>query len=353
MNEFGWMRKTLFEIDDQNHKVWGKWLHLIGKNNFVEGDIYPDVDVATTVNQDVYKLLSKCYEGIAKEGYSSSDLIEWMGYAIGIAWCSDKPRISERAQRHLEQSFPWEQLIKYPADYLSSFLAENGQSGVLDYYPTPSSLTTLINKLVNPTVSLTDSVIEPCLGGGGMVLPSQSLNITGMDLNVLMVKAACIQAFFYKPQMLYVPEPILGIHVHPIEQRVHKYFEFDIDSRIYCGNSLLGEFQAPRHIFEQHSVFVDVFVMPRRQRKREVYKYKNEMQKEWQSLSKKVRFEIVKAMAREHEFDVIMTNPPFNSKMSKYDREVFEEIAKDNALFLSEMETKPLPQPQLTQLSLF
>lgn len=120
----------------------------------------------------------------------------------------------------LEEHFPWEGLIQHPADYMSTFLVLNGSSGNLEYYPTPMTITTAISRMLNISVepNLTDSVLEPCLGPGAMLLPVKALNLVGMDLSLLMVKAACIQAFFYKPSLLFVPTPIVGIHAHPVEK---------------------------------------------------------------------------------------------------------------------------------------
>lgn len=354
---FGWMREELFRMDSLHNNVWGKWLNIIEKNCFVEGDTYPTITISDIGDSTTYKRLEKCIQTISIEGRHLSDFVDWIGYAIGIAWCSEEPKLSKRSQEALEELFPWEGLISKPADYLSRFLAENGQSGVLDYYPTPTSVTRAINAMLqlDSPRAVTDSVIEPCLGAGGMILSTNSLNITGMDMNITMVKAACIQAFFYKPQMLFVPGPILGVHVHPIEQRVHKYFEFNVDSRIYCGNSLIGEFKAPRRIFQQDSEMVDIYVMSKRQRNRSIYKYRNDLKLDWQTLSKSLRFDIVKAMAREHQFDVIMTNPPFNMKVSKYEKDILNEIEEDNDLFLSEIHSEEIPNPQLKpeQLLLF
>jgi hypothetical protein len=84
-----------------------------------------------------------------------------------------------------------------------------------------------------------------------MLLPSDSLNLVGADYNLAMVKAASIQAFLYQPWLLYVPHPIIGLHFSEEEMRIHRYYEFDTNSRIYLGDSLLGEYIAPPDIFSE------------------------------------------------------------------------------------------------------
>ncbi|WP_338657226.1 hypothetical protein V6B14_22105 (plasmid) [Sporosarcina psychrophila] len=349
MREFGWNRSTCLLIDSDSYNLWGNWTDIIDKGVFMDGDAAPYAPISTSGKQSIFKSLQDCFDVAAREGHHSHDLIDWIGYAIGIAWCSKAPNYSTRIEEHLGEHFPWEDLIRNPSDYLSRFLAENGSSGHLDYYPTPLSISMAMGMMMEP--KLTDSVLEPCIGPGSIILPLKSLNMVGMDLSLLMVKAACIHAFLYKPQLLFTPTPILGIHVHPEEQRVHQYFEFLTDTRIYCGNSLLGEYYAPRKIFEQDSVFEDIYLHPVRERHKEIYKYRKELKKEWSTLPKALRFKIVQAMAREHSFDVVLTNPPFNVKVSKFEKEALEEIEKDNIAFSAELNGSRTYD--LTQLALF
>lgn len=332
---FGWARGMCLSYDEEHMNIWKTWLAIVEKGIWEEGDPVPDAKVRPEMNHDVYKELQRCFDYIYPRGYRLYEFIEWIGYALGIAWCSEPSKMPEDLQEYLYEHFPFEALIKHPSDYFSLFLAENGASNSLSYFPTPLHITVAMNMMLNPSWS--NSVMEPCLGPGGMVLPTNSLNIVGMDLNPLMARAAAIQAFFYKPQLLFSPAPITGVHVHPVEKRVHKYFEFNTNTRIYCGNSLLGEFQAPQDIFSQHSELIDVYVHPIRLKKREIYNYVELLEQDWNSLTKEERFTLVRVMAREHKFDVVLTNPPFGQKLSKYERDEMAQIEKENEEFLSSM----------------
>ncbi|MER2005859.1 MAG: hypothetical protein ABS939_00285 [Psychrobacillus sp.] len=349
---FGWKRGTLLTIDSQHNQLWEKWFYLLEKGSFVEGDPFPYVELAERVDDVTYKQLENCYQSVYHLGISSHDFIDWICYAIGLSWCSDKPKVSEEAHNILDASFPWKSLISKPADYLSYFLAKNGASGVLDYYPTPSALSVCMAKMMEP--SLRESVIEPCIGAGGIILNVNTLNMVGMDLNLLMVKAACIQAFFYKPQLLYAPTPLTNVHLNDIGQ-VNGYFEFDTDTRIYKGDSLLGEFYAPKHIFRKDSELVSIYVQPRRERNRAIHQVQGFTNSDWLTLSKADRFQVVKAFARELPFDCILTNPPFNLKLGGEYKKMLEKINKDNENFLNEMYPEPSIKkaPEMRQLQLF
>lgn len=349
---FGWKRGALWTIDSKSHQLWEKWFYLIEKGSYIHGDPFPEIKLADQVDKKTYKQLEDSYQSVYHLGVTTSDFIDWICFAIGISWCSDKPRISEKAHELLQASFPWEALMVHPADYLSQFLAVNGSSGVLDYYPTPTSVSVLLAKMMQPDIR--ESVLEPCIGAGGIILNTNTLNMVGMDLNLLMVKAACIQAFFYKPQLLYTPTPLDNVHLNSIGQ-VKSYFEFDTNTRIYHGDSLLGEFSAPKHIFQQHSEIVNIYVQPYRERNRLIHYVHSYKLNDWMDLTKSERFKVVKAFARELHFDCILTNPPFNLKMGGEYKKEMEEIRKDNEAFLATIYNNVAEESprEMRQLQLF
>lgn len=129
---------------------------------------------------------------------------------------------------------------------------------------------------------------------------------------------------------------VKGIHFDMVEMRVNKYFEFNTDTRLYVGNSLLGEFQAPESIFVEDSEWVDIYVQPLDLAKREIYQYEKELDIPWGELTNDKKFAIVKAMAREIPFDRVVANPPFSSKISNIERQRIEDIRNQNKLFLED-----------------
>ncbi|MGG3805812.1 hypothetical protein [Metabacillus fastidiosus] len=339
---FGWARGIALLADSVYFGNWYKWLSILGKGEWQEGEPFPYTEINTTGNEEVRKMLKKSFEPLQYHGVRACEFIEWIGFALGLSWFK-KPNIDEKQWEHLYKTVNFELFYKYPSDYLSYFLAENGSSGHLDYYPTPLHVTIMMNKMLeidSDAEMLTRTVFEPCLGTGAMTLPSKSLNVVGADLNHLMVRAAAIQAFFYKPSMLYVPKPVIGVHFDRKELRINKYFEFETDTRIYQGDSLLGEYTAPKSIFLEDSEFVDVYFHALDLEKHEIYQYEEDLEHPWESLSKEKRFEIVKAMAREIRPDNVLTNPPFNMKISQHEREKINEIERRNKEFLALRENK-------------
>lgn len=334
---FGWMRGIAMMTDTM---LGGRWYHWLLTNAKGEIDLesFPD----TRVTRDLVsgsmgqKMLDKCMNILYARGYRITDFIEWIGYALGIAWFK-RPNLPEPVWEELYKTFNLDLFYMEPADYLSHFVSIHGQSGHLDYFPTPMNVTTAINMMLGAdNESHTSSQFEPCIGGAAMLLPSNSLNIVGADLSLTMVKVASIQAFIYKPWMLYVPKPIVGLHADPETLTINKYFEFDTDTRIYYGNSLLGEYQAPLHIFEQDSELIDVYCHPLDLSKHEIFKYEEDMMHPWESIPCDRKVEIVKAQARELGWDIVTTNPPFNATLGKAAKAEIRSIEDRNKVFLEE-----------------
>lgn len=127
------------------------------------------------------------------------------------------------------------------------------------------------------------------------------------------------------------------------------------DSRIYWGNSLFGEFQAPKNIFIQDSEFEDVYVNPYQESLREIHQYRDWLKEEWSSIDVERRKILVGVMAREHKFTVVMSNPPFG-KMNALDIEKMKTIEKENIQFYESLQA-PIDViediPSIGQLQLF
>lgn len=333
--KFGWARGIAFVADSVYQGNWHKWLEILAAGEYVNGDPVPVIELSASGNSEVTKMLNKAMQTVYVSGVGMYEFVEWIGYALGISWFK-KPKISEKEWKYLYENIDFSLYFKYPADYLSVFLAENGQSGVLDFFPTPMSVAALMAKILEADdYDYSTSVIEPCLGTGALVLSSKALNIVGTELSHLVVRAAAIQAFFYKPSMLYVPHPVIGLHFSKEEMRLNRFFEFDTNTRIYCGDTLFGEFMCPKNIFQEDSEMIDVYLMPMDLSKNELYQYRNEMLKDWAELDAETKFKIVKAQARNLGFQQSLSNPPFSAK---YDKERAEMIQKKNEEFLKKFE---------------
>ncbi|MCA1064801.1 hypothetical protein QTG56_24655 (plasmid) [Rossellomorea sp. AcN35-11] len=361
---FGWMRGIAMEVETLLHGRWFAWLKINAKGEFTKVDVIPEIkfDMNARTEREVTKMLEKCMHIVRNDGYQMYEFIEWIGYSLGIALFK-KPPFSERAWEQLYETFSLDLMLYYPADHLSQFVAENGQGGSLDYYPTPFQVTDAITRMLNADnddfTAHKISTHEPCLGAAAMYLSSKSLMLSGGDLSPFMCKVASIQAFCWLPWLLYTPTPIVGLHLSKEEMRVNNYFEFDTNTRIYCGDALIGELQAPKEIFKEDSEIVDIHLNPLDLKKREIFKYEEELEQimeNWSNASKEERFRVVRAQARELPFGNIVTNPPFNSKVGKWYREQTEAIEKSNMEFIKQREERlknkkvSILEPQLKQI---
>jgi GNAT superfamily N-acetyltransferase len=337
-HRFGWMRGLALKNDTEFEGRWYEWLLINAKGIMEDPYQMPETDVATDHSRKGIgeKMLENCMKWVYAQGYRLWDFIEWIGYSLGIAWFQ-KPKIPDRLWQLLYENFHLSLLQKEPADYFSHFIGVHGQNGHLDYFATPIQVTTAINRMLfSDNDNRTSSQFEPCIGAGSMLLPSNSLNLVGADLSLTMVKVACIQAFLYMPSLLYVPKPIIGLHADPDTLTINKYFEFNTNTRIYWGNSLLGEYKAPSDIFQEGSEWIEVYVHPLDLQKRDIYQYDEFMFQPWDSLPYDLKVKIVQAQARELGFDIISTNPPFNAAINKYEAQQMKEIKESNIIFWEE-----------------
>lgn len=347
-HRFGWLRGIAIMTETLANGAWYSWLFACssGATNI---DKIPENIVSKDGHQSTlcYRMLDNCMNIMSRRGYRITDFIEWIGYGLGIAWFK-KPLIDDDIWEELYKNFNLDIFFMAPADYLSTFVAVHGQKEHLDYYPTPIHVTDLINKLINQEddCDRTRSQIEPCVGAAAMLLPSNQLNMVGIDLSLTMVKVTAIQAFLYKPWLLYVPRPIINVHVDADTKTINRYFEFNTDTRIYNGDSLQGELKAPVHIFEEDSPLIDIYLNPSDLSKRESLKYQAYSAIEWTSVPEDIKRKIVIATAREIPFQIGTTNPPFNMHLGKVAREKDKEIAKKNEQFLDEHAKRVLVETQ-------
>lgn len=338
---FGWYRGLAFKLETLIRGRWYSWFNILGSGRLEETDQLPDCRFSMFDGKDeVNKMIENCMNHVYNEGYRVYDFVDWIGYSLGISWFKDKPKISNRLWEKLYDEFDISLLFLHPSDYFSYLLAEHGQSGVGGYFPTPIGVSTMMNKMLgfDSINNRTESIYEPCSGPGAMILPSDSLNLCGTDINPIMVRAASIQAFCYSPWLLYTPIPIIGLHFSEEEMRINKYFEFSTDTRIYCGDSLIGEFTAPRSIFLENSEHIDVYLNALDMEKREVFKYEEIMMTtDWKDLDHETKWNITVAQARELKFDSVISNPPFG-KMNKMTMQRIREIEENNKQFLENRE---------------
>lgn len=348
--KFGWMRGLAMLTETFFDAKWHSWLDINSKGELNEDDYVPHYEVDPIFydpkrpkNSDLGHMLHICLEHVRKDGHDVRELIEWIGWSLGIAWFK-KPRLSDKVLKALYTDFVLDLFWLKPSDILSIFAAQTGQSGVLDYFPTPMQVTSMISRMIESEdrmSMLNSATLEPCIGAGAMLLPNKSLVQIGADYSEFMVKVASIQAFIYLPHLLYTPKPILNLHVDKEKMTINRYFEFDTNTRLYNGDSLLGEYRAPKDIFQENSELVDVYFFPVDASKVEWYKLE---EKYLRTAPEDMTFEFKKkvtiAQSRLIKIEVGIANPPFNMSLSKYARERIKEIEGSNVIFFKEREER-------------
>jgi hypothetical protein len=347
---FGWMRGIAMATETFFEAKWHSWLHINKKGELNEDDYVPHYepghifyDPKRPKNTELGHMLHNCLEHVKAEGRGLTELIEWIGYSLGIAWFH-KPRLSDKTLQRLYTDFVLELFWIHPADIMSIFVSQHGQSGVLDYFPTPIHITDFMNRILETEDKMSNwnhTAFEPCIGGAAMFLPNKSLNQVGADYNLLMTKVASIQAFIYLPHLLYTPKPILGLHVDKETYTINRYFEFDTNTRLYNGDSLLGEYVAPKDIFQENSEKIDVYFFPADATKVEWYKLEEEfLRTPWEKQPKEFKTKVVVAQSRLIKMQVGITNPPFNASLSKAATQQLRNIHDSNEIFFSDRERR-------------
>jgi len=148
-----------------------------------------------------------------------SYLIEWLSWSLGVG-CTEEfpePRYEQKWHEYLYVNFELGRLQAADSDVFGGILSERHGAGWNPhaFYPTPHSI---CNMMVRMTVDpeskvLPDgrdarmmSVCDPCVGTGRMLLEASnySVNLSGMDVDRMMVNACCINMALFAPWAVYM-----------------------------------------------------------------------------------------------------------------------------------------------------
>ncbi|MGL4819010.1 MAG: hypothetical protein ACRC5C_03375 [Bacilli bacterium] len=346
---FGWARTNLMNAESNYAGYWTHWLKCIEEEHFKTPENLSFYQ-ARQPNIEFRKQLQKEMDAIRTHGYYADAFLQWIAFAIGISYVKKNPLPYELHER-LYNNLDLEDFWRYSADYFSLLLAMNGQNGVADYFPTPSGLSQLLSELTTGMMTDMDkakmSVYEPFLGAGSIMLSTPTWNFYGTELCHAPALASAIQAFFYKPSALYCPSALIGMHL--CVNGFESYFEYDTDTRIYIGDTVFGEYRAPKNIFEENSEWVDVYLYAKDLSKNEMFKYIGVDYENWLLIDPMLRFDIIKAYARTIKPDSFITNPPFSPKFTSTQKEKMDRIENENRMFVRTMESRLLVDNFYTQ----
>lgn len=206
LDKRGWLLPFLFTYDDL---LWGRWSYWtdILLNGTIEGSgPIPQikwVDSSGLASQATKNMLSECMNHHEATIDNFADWLLW-----GLAATLHHPKVSDALNEHYYCHFDLFLILDNPTDYLSYLLCDQtgkGYKAGLGYYPTPFNITQMMVEMTHgggdPEVMKRQSVMDPCVGCGAMLLPASNyfLRGYGQDISGIAVKLCTIQMYFYAP----------------------------------------------------------------------------------------------------------------------------------------------------------
>lgn len=93
-------------------------------------------------------------------------------------------------------------------DAYSEVMGKNLRSGT-GYFPTPQNICNMIVEMTMPDCQLTNTVNDPCVGSGRMLLAAsnKSLFLYGNDINMTCVKMTLVNGYLFSPWLAIPPPP--------------------------------------------------------------------------------------------------------------------------------------------------
>lgn len=170
----------------------------------------------------VFSLLPKWSQIIGRDCGGWSDfriLLDWLCWGLALSKCA--PSVEDPVNEKLYRQVNLQPLLQTPYDYLGEFVGMHKSSGwnPTAFFPTPHSVVELIIRMTRHDVrscerdSRRDSVLDPCVGSGRMLLHASnySLQLFGQDIDALAVAMCKINGALYAPWLSFPMSPaILG-----------------------------------------------------------------------------------------------------------------------------------------------
>jgi len=207
----GWLRIKLCDLSER----WRWWSFALLRDKVPVTPI-PKISFAENFNESAepYKVIKRCVDPYDRESFHK--LLDWLLYSFG----DSSVKALSFDTKHLEANFKLEPFFEEPGDWVGHFyeteiISKSGRekSG---FFSTPMSICNLLTSISQP--KLTDTVHEPCVGTGRMLLAASnySIKLSGQDINPDLVKICKINAWLYMPSLIF---PITLKEVPKIESR--------------------------------------------------------------------------------------------------------------------------------------
>lgn len=202
----GWLLPYLFAYDTLLHGRWDYWFEILHKGTVEGSGPIPTIEFLSFGEDCVdytYKMLSKCLDHHDSSIDKFADWLLWgLGREVNIS------HISPKLNQHYYEKFDLFLVLTYPTDYLSQLLCDESGKGYkqgLGYYPTPFSVSVMMTKMtfdgLDAEVVKLQSVCDPCVGCGALLLPASNYALRGygQDISSIAVKLCEVQMHWYAP----------------------------------------------------------------------------------------------------------------------------------------------------------
>ena len=213
----GWLLPYLAALDAMFSKRWDCRLRTAQAGHLLDEPI-PRIDWLSAPHAEAHKNLETCLK--LCHGSSRWDafrqFLNWLMWGFGDASCQAAPQIDSHLNAAWYMTFNLGLYLKYPYDYLGEQAAElygGGKHNPTAYFPTPMSLATAMVAMMMNEKDKAASVCDPCVGSGRflMVASNYSLNLYGIDIDPLILKACRLNMWWYVPWGVCRPKHIKGL----------------------------------------------------------------------------------------------------------------------------------------------
>ena len=219
-------RPSLFDLSPR----W-QWWSLVLMTKRLPPLPYPKIDFADSLADHALpmRMLRECLQ---PHDARFEDFIEWLLCCFGVPDVREVPkRASPSIIKHWESTFALKVMMDTPGDWLGAIYESDFVSkGTRDrsgFFTTPPSICRLLAEISLKDAKLTDSLNEPCCGSGRILLYASNylLNLSGVDINPLLVKIATVNAWLYAPSIVIPVHELAITSTHTIDRKLINTFE--------------------------------------------------------------------------------------------------------------------------------
>lgn len=199
----GWLLKYLMLGDMITLKRWQTWGQAITKNELPEQ--VPKIRIESTPDKEAMQMFKKNLDFARSHGISNPArvLVDWILWGVANELVKEAPSIPDEVNKFWYQHFNLEPILRHPHDYMARLFEEDSYKGS-GWFATPMNVTLMITEMTSGKSKPWESVMDPCLGTGSMLLAASnySFSLHGQDIDHNMVKAATVNGYFYMPWLV-------------------------------------------------------------------------------------------------------------------------------------------------------